>query len=1154
MSVHILGIRHHGPGSARNVRAFLEQLQPDIVLIEGPPEADGLIQWAGHADLQPPVAILAYQPDSPQKACFYPFAAFSPEWQAMLYAREHNIHARFMDLPLAHVFGLDNEAEAKAAADTENGNTSGEDGKEHLNDSQFRWAATGVANTEKGGTSGEEHLNGNQFRWAATGVANTEKGGTSGKEHLNNNQAAGPSQGLQNSQMRFTRNHPGPFGNDPREDQPIIFPSPNNKKSNENSGLLKNRQDYLQDIPFPTGLLCEKCCPPDHEKSRSKSEALTPEIRETHDENTSFLIGPDEKFSLPHHEKSGSKSETFLSKICQTYDKNTLSFTDHFGKCCGSHHEKSRLKSEPFITEIRETHDGNTSFITDQPDSERQENAQKSAGSKSSTWRSKTAILSEKHANIDQNDWFSEKRTNMTIQADSTESDSKKLEINGIHSSISTQNEIDNNKKIINSIDDIYSIISLRKNNLPDDRKMHFCQGFSPKMPSFPSKDHNNLIVNNKEAFYSNKSLNSLAFYLSAAENEEEIAETLPVEAQFAYQDPISHLAEAAGYDDGERWWEHMFEYRQDQEQVFDAVHDAMKALREELPRRESRREKLREAWMRKCIRQAEKEMFQRIAVICGAWHAPALQEMPKQKEDNDLLKGLPKAKVECTWIPWTYSRLSYESGYGAGIPSPGWYEHIWEHPKDDGTRWMALVARLFREQQQDTSVAHVMEAVRLANALASLRHFSRPGLEELNEATLAVLCNGESILMQLIRDELIVRNKIGSVPSEVPIPPLQADITRLQKKLRLPQTADFKDYTLDLRKDTDLDRSIFLHRLQLLGINWGQRFEVSGKGTFKEQWRLQWDPSYSIDIIEKGNWGNTVGEAASRYVTHTAQNTTTLPQVCSMLESAIPAELPAVVDVLIQRINNLAAASGDVLQLMEVIPSLVNISRYGNVRKTDAALVNSITESMIGRICISLPSACTAIADDAALPLLDLFFAMNDAIGMLQVPDLAAAWQATLKSISGNSHSAPMIAGYATRLLFDTKAIDGNTLARTFSVSMSVANPPASAAAWLEGFLRGSGTLLLLDEELWNMVYNWAGELENDIFIQVLPLLRRTFSNFTAPERKKLGDKVKHGGASTGIRVAAPDNIDSERGNRGIPIVMQLLGLADFKSSSDGA
>jgi hypothetical protein len=134
---------------------------------------------------------------------------------------------------------------------------------------------------------------------------------------------------------------------------------------------------------------------------------------------------------------------------------------------------------------------------------------------------------------------------------------------------------------------------------------------------------------------------------------------------------------------------------------------------------------------------------------------------MPKAKEDSDLLKGLPKTKIECTWIPWTYDRLSLYSGYGAGIESPCWYHHVWQHPTDDGTLWMANVAALFRKNDMDTSVAHVIESVRLSESLAALRNLPKAGLPELNEATLSVLCNGESLMMQLINKELIVSNRI---------------------------------------------------------------------------------------------------------------------------------------------------------------------------------------------------------------------------------------------------------------------------------------------------------------------------------------------------------------------------------------------------------
>ena len=73
MATHLLGIRHHGPGSAKNVKAFLEELKPDIVLIEGPPEADAILSWTDDEELKPPVAILCYQPEDPQSSVFYPF-------------------------------------------------------------------------------------------------------------------------------------------------------------------------------------------------------------------------------------------------------------------------------------------------------------------------------------------------------------------------------------------------------------------------------------------------------------------------------------------------------------------------------------------------------------------------------------------------------------------------------------------------------------------------------------------------------------------------------------------------------------------------------------------------------------------------------------------------------------------------------------------------------------------------------------------------------------------------------------------------------------------------------------------------------------------------------------------------------------------------
>jgi hypothetical protein len=147
--------------------------------------------------------------------------------------------------------------------------------------------------------------------------------------------------------------------------------------------------------------------------------------------------------------------------------------------------------------------------------------------------------------------------------------------------------------------------------------------------------------------------------------------------------DPLHWLAQAAGYADGETWWNHMVEERGDGEELFAAIAEAMITLRSEWgehhesPERQQQ-EAWREAHMRQALRAAQKEGLQRIAVVCGAWHLGGLLAETTAKSDQSLLKGLPKVKVQSTWVPWTYRHLARASGYGAGITSPGWYEHLW--------------------------------------------------------------------------------------------------------------------------------------------------------------------------------------------------------------------------------------------------------------------------------------------------------------------------------------------------------------------------------------------------------------------------------------------------------------------------------------------
>ena len=617
--------------------------------------------------------------------------------------------------------------------------------------------------------------------------------------------------------------------------------------------------------------------------------------------------------------------------------------------------------------------------------------------------------------------------------------------------------------------------------------------------------------------------------------------EELPIPPKPVY--PLDYLAQAAGYPDYELWWEHWFEQRQEDAEAFEAVMEAMKALRQTLPETPNHIEQLREAYMRKTIRQAQKEGYKKIAVVCGAWHAPALADMPPKKQDDELLKNLPKTKIETTWIPWTYSRLSFESGYGAGINSPGWYEHLWLHPNDVGELWLTKVAKLFRNKQIDVSVAHVIEAVRLAQMLAAIRAVSSPGLAELNEATQTVMCFGEPTLMQLIERELIVSNKLGTIPTGTPKVPLQADLEANQKTLKLPASPDPKIYELDLRKENDLQRSKFLNRLTLLGINWGEKQRISGRGTYWEKWEIQWKPEMLVKTIEMGIWGNTVLEATCQYLLHLAENTQQIIQIAELIEKTIPADLEQITDNLIERLNQLAALSNDTIELMKTVTPLAQVTRYGNVRKTNMETLQVLVSGMLSRIFIGLPPACYSLDDEAANEMLGHLQATNDAVNLLQNTQQITDWHKTLMLLAQNEHINPLVEGYTTRLLFDAKELPPTQTEVLFSKALT--NKPEFAAAWLEGFLKGSGTILLLDDNLWHVLYAWVATLEGKTFVELLPLLRRTFANFSSVERQKIGEKVKGQGLKKNTTQTKDTlNFDMPTAEKSLGLLKELLSL----------
>lgn len=622
---------------------------------------------------------------------------------------------------------------------------------------------------------------------------------------------------------------------------------------------------------------------------------------------------------------------------------------------------------------------------------------------------------------------------------------------------------------------------------------------------------------------------------------------------QALHRDPLACLATAAGYNDSERWWEHMVEERQDSGALFQAIREAMTALREELGNETSRNareahvEALREAHMRKTLREALKEGFERIAVVCGAWHVPALAELPAAKGDNDLLKGLPRIKTQATWVPWTYGRLSFASGYGAGVEAPGWYEHLWSVPDQVAVRWLTAVARALRDAGVDVSSASVIEAVRLAETLAALRARPQPGLPELNEAVESVMLFGDALPMRLIHKRLIVGERLGAVPPTTPMTPLQQDLAAEQKRLRLKPAATDEELILDLRKPLDRERSHLLRRLNLLGVAWARGGErAEGKGTFKERWRVQWQPEFEVRLIEAGRWGNTLAQAAGASTVQQAQSASALPELAALAQAVMYADLGEALALVMQRLQSEAAVAADTTHLMQALPPLAQLLRYGDARDTDRALVDAVVDGLASRVAIGLPLACAGLGEEAAELMFGHIQAVHAALRLLDRPALMAMWQDTLASMSEQKDLHGILQGHCCRLLRDTGAIDDADTARRFSLALSTANDPARAAAWMDGFLRGSGQILLHDEQLWALIDAWLAALPPASFASLVPLLRRTFATFTPPERRQMGERAARGPAArTTARPPAQDsNAHHERAARLLPALTQLLRI----------
>ncbi len=464
-----------------------------------------------------------------------------------------------------------------------------------------------------------------------------------------------------------------------------------------------------------------------------------------------------------------------------------------------------------------------------------------------------------------------------------------------------------------------------------------------------------------------------------------EPVEQQPDQPQLA--DPLDLLAEVAGYEDGEAFWNTLVEQSGGSPDeagrhaisVFAAIEEAMTEARGHqltsgaMNETELLRHGRREAFMRIHVRQALKEQAGKIAVVCGAWHLSALRAPSKIAEDKALIKDLPRLEVEATWVPWTDSRLTYHSGYGAGVVSPGWYRHLWSlyNAKTSAPSPESFAAVSGRAKT--TGHCSAARAIGSADSICHRGRKARPrprrvawfpacrALPRMRDASLATLCHGDALALAIIERKLYIGESVGEIDEDVPQMPLARDLSLWQKKTRLKPEDTDQELRVDLRTDAGLLKSTLLHRLVLIQVPWGRLTDAgTARGTFREVWTLRWVPELSVALAEALIHGVTIEQAAANWTLERAQASTSVRALADLIRAALFADLPEIAVECIERLQAAAIHASDITDLMTAIVPLVHVLRYGAARKVPEealrALILALSVEVNAGVRIGLP------------------------------------------------------------------------------------------------------------------------------------------------------------------------------------------------------
>ena len=584
------------------------------------------------------------------------------------------------------------------------------------------------------------------------------------------------------------------------------------------------------------------------------------------------------------------------------------------------------------------------------------------------------------------------------------------------------------------------------------------------------------------------------------------------------------HFAQAHGFRSFEELWEAWFEAPNF---VATDFRDALLAWCDAMRTRPGREiDRARDARMMKHIAAelARGTPADKIAVVIGGAHAAALLAGEVDLALDALVTD--EVPTAVTLIPYSFTRLAAQVGYGAGNRAPRYYQRAHDRGCDYTRATLEILVEFtehLRVRGFAASLADTIEAYRLAVALTGLRGKHAPGLDELRDATIATLCRGERAHVDGFLWPAVIGKTVGKVGARIGKNSLQDEFWRELAARGLPASDEAEAFTLKLGDRVQVETSVFLHRLRLADIPYATYRGSQSVATstdapdttaggfdalarVREHWDAQWTPSTDVALVERIVLGDTLEQVTERTLAERLAHVTASADAAHVLMEAVVARAPRVVAEALAATERLAAVDDDLGSLARAARALSGLVSYGTSRGTDLAaaeVILSLLDKTFTRAVLRAPAGCVG-DDQAVAPAREAMRILHE-LALAQRKVDRELWFTTAHELATSDHVHPACAGLVAGLLYLGERLTEDGVVALVALRLSSTVDPRAGAAFLEGFLGVNALVLVRNRAIVAALDRFLQGIDADRFRDVVPLLRRALGGLGATERRYL-------------------------------------------------